>query len=108
MNVTNLATASNVPLEMLAKNQALTDEQKVAEVSRQFEAVLLKQILTEARKPVIQSECNLDSGTSKIYQDMVTQNLADSISKSGTLGLARSLQTQLIHEAIPKTISKEK
>ena len=39
-----------MPLEQLAANPHFTDQEKVAEVSRQFEAVLLRQILQETRK----------------------------------------------------------
>ena len=86
-----------VPLESLAHNQALTEEQKVEEASRQFEAVILRQILAQGRKAVIHSKYNDESTTSGIYQDMVTSQLADAISRSGSFGLARSLQTQLTH-----------
>ena len=42
--------AADVPLNELAANPHIPDSEKVAEVSRQFEAVLLRQILQEARK----------------------------------------------------------
>ena len=93
--------ASDVPIEQLAHNHALTDQQKVAEVSRQFEALLLRQIFQETQKTVIQSKYADNSTTAGIYHDMVTKQLADSISKSGTLGLAQSLQRQLTRQICP-------
>ena len=44
--------ASQLPLESLAGNPNVSDKEKVGEVSRQFEAVLLRQILQDIRKPV--------------------------------------------------------
>ena len=40
--------ASHLPLESLASNQSLTEDQKVAEASRQFEAILVRQFLAES------------------------------------------------------------
>jgi len=103
MNVSPLQNnpAADVPIEQLAHNHKLTEEQKVAEVSRQFEALLLRQILQETQKTVIQSKFADNSTTAGIYHDMVTTQLADSISKSGTLGLAQSLERQLSHQLRP-------
>ena len=83
------------PIETLAGNKALSEEEKVKEASRQFEALILRQILAQARKTVFRSSMNQDSMSAGIYQDMVTTQLADAISQSGSLGLARSLQLQL-------------
>ena len=94
-------TAPDVPLEQLAHNQTLTDQQKVAEVAQKFEAVLLRQVLQETQKTVIPSEFADNSTAAGIYGDLVTNQLADSISKSGTLGLAQSLERQLTRQLQP-------
>ncbi len=88
---------SNIPVEELAANKHLTEQQKVAEASRQFEAIMLRQILSESQKPVITSEFTDNSTSAGIYQDYVTNALADSMSKSGTLGLAKVFEQQLSH-----------
>lgn len=90
--------ASEIPLERLANNSQLSEQQKVAEVARQFEAVLLRQILENTQKPVISSAFTDNSTASGIYRGMVTAQLADSISKSGNLGLSKSLERQLTHQ----------
>jgi Rod binding domain-containing protein len=95
-------SGADIPLEMIANNRTLTQPQKVAEVSRQFEALMLRQILQETQKTVIPSSYADNSTTSGIYHDMVINQLADSISKSGTLGLAKTLEKQLGHQ-IPQT-----
>ena len=90
--------AESMPIEQLAGNKTLSQSEKIAQASRQFEAVLLRQILGAARKTVFKSKAKEDSLTSGIYQDLVTDQLADSISRSGSFGLARSLQSQLQHQ----------
>ena len=89
--------ASHVQLESLASNKALSQDQKVAEASRQFEAILLRQFLAESQKPVVQSEFTDNSTASGIYQDLITNQLADSLSRNGGIGLAKTFERQLTH-----------
>ena len=96
------AEAANIPVEDLAGSKQLTERQKIAEASRQFEAIMLRQILSESQKPVITSEFTDNSTAAGIYQDYITNTLADSISKSGNLGLAKIFEQQLSHPE-PKT-----
>jgi Rod binding domain-containing protein len=93
--------AADIPPEQLAKNSQLTEEQKTGEVARQFEAILLRKILESSQKTVIRSEFSDDSTTTSIYHDMVTNQLAESISKSGTMGLAKMLEHQLTRQLHP-------
>jgi Rod binding domain-containing protein len=99
--------ASELPLEQLAKNQHLSEEQKVAELSRQFEAVLLRQIFKDVQKTVIQSGVTPPSAGHDIYQDMVTTQLADTISKSGSFGFAHSLQHELTRQVLSQKKGEE-
>ena len=100
--------ASEIAPERLAKNSSLTDEQKIAEASRQFESILLKQILESSQKTVIKSKLSNDSTASSIYHDMVSTRLADSISKSGAFGLSQTFEQQLNrhHGPRPDGLSK--
>jgi Rod binding domain-containing protein len=93
--------ASQLSLESLAGNKNISDQDKVAEVSRQFEAVLLRQIMQDIRKPVL-GKPDGDPTVSGIYGDMINNQLADSISHSGSFGLAKSLTTQLAHQVLPQ------
>ena len=104
MNISPLSSAglvdtANIPVEDLAGNQHLNQNQKIAEASRQFEAIMLRQILSEAQKPVFTSEFTDNSTAAGIYQDLITNSLADSMSKSGTLGMAKIFEQQLSHPA---------
>jgi Rod binding domain-containing protein len=93
--------AADIPLEQLAGSGKVSDREKVGEVSRQFEAVLLRQILQETRKSSVTSTSSADASTSGIYDDMINNQLADCISRSGSVGLAKSLEGQLAHQVLP-------
>src|SRR5262249_37727976 len=93
--------AADIAPEKLSGNSQLTDKEKMGEVARQFEAILLRQILESSQKPVIRSKFTDQSTAASIYRDQVTSQLADSISKSGTLGLARTLEPQITHQVHP-------
>jgi Rod binding domain-containing protein len=98
MNVSAVQlSAAEVPLESLAANRHLSEQQKISVASRQFEALLLKQILAETQKPVVQSEFTDNSTAAGIYQDMISSQLANSLSKSDAIGLARTFEQQLTH-----------
>jgi peptidoglycan hydrolase FlgJ len=69
---------------------AKDDPAKLAKASRQFESILVRQFLSESMKPL------LESGPSgQVYGYLLTDSLAESISKGGGLGLSHVLQTQL-------------
>jgi Rod binding domain-containing protein len=87
--------AEDIAPERLAGNSRLTQDQKITEASRQFESILVKQILSDSQKTVIKSEFSDDSTPAGIYQDLVTKTLADNISKSGAFGLAKTFEQQL-------------
>ncbi len=100
--------AADVPVEDLARNQNVSEEEKIHELCRQFEAVLLRQILNDAQKTVIKSDLAPKSAAHDIYQDMAVNQLADGISKSGSFGFARSLEQELTRQVVHhKASSKE-
>ena len=99
---TSKISAADMPLDRVASSKSLSEAAKVKEVSRQFEAILLRQVLGEARKSASFSEGEENSAVNSIYNDMVTDQLAESISRSGSFGLATSLQGQLIRQTVPK------
>lgn len=101
MNISALQShvrAADLPLEKLANNPQVNEKEKTAEATRQFEAVLLRQILTDATKTLFKSSANPESSSDGIYQDMITNNLADQMSRAGGFGLSRVLSKQLQHE----------
>lgn len=91
--------ASDLPFEKLAGNKSVSESDKVQEACRQFEAVLMRQILQEARKTVISSG-ESESSSKGIYDDMINNQMADSMTRSGGIGLAKSLQAQMVHQTL--------
>lgn len=101
MNISALpdhVKAADVPLDQLASNPKLSEREKTAEACRQFEAVLLRQILGEARKNVLAPSASSNSSVTGIYEDMINNQMADSISRSGSFGLAKNLESQLARQ----------
>lgn len=90
---------ADLPLEKLATSKALSEGEKTSEMTRQFEAVLLRQILNEAQKPAFKSKYAATGVSSSIYQDLMVNQLADRISSSRTVGLAQELETQVSRQS---------
>jgi Rod binding domain-containing protein len=98
MSIAALQSSNDVggqSIESLARNPTVSEKDKLRRATQEFEAYLLRTYLAEARKPVVSSKCNPDSGSSDIYQSLITGQLADGISRSGTLGLSTLLQQQI-------------
>jgi Rod binding domain-containing protein len=95
--------ASELPLDKVVRSSVLSEPEKVAAASRAFEAILLRQVLETAQKPVFQSKLMGNSTSDSIYRDLITNQLADSISKSGALGLSKSIEPQLTRQTKHKT-----
>jgi Rod binding domain-containing protein len=93
--------AANLGLDRLAASTQVSESEKVAEVSRAFEAVLLRQILSESQRPIFQSSSAGNSSVDGIYRDMVVNQMADDISKSGSFGLGKSLARELQRQSGP-------
>ena len=93
------AIPAQLQLDSLAVNKNVSDAQKINEVSRQFEAVLMRQILSDIRKPILDKSQG-DPTANGIYNDMINNQMAQSIEQGGGLGLASSLSTQLSHQVL--------
>ena len=92
----NTMSANHLAIEHLAQNNKLTEAEKIGEVARHFEAILLRQFLNEATKPLMSGDEGMNSAQKSIYQDMITNTLADTISKSGQFGLSQVFRQQLM------------
>ena len=85
---------ANAPgADLLSPTQSVaaadSDGDKSAQAARQFEAILVRQILSESMK-------NLTEGSSgQIYGYFVTDSLANAVTKAGGIGLTSILQAQL-------------
>ncbi|MGC4072519.1 MAG: rod-binding protein [Nibricoccus sp.] len=88
------------------KSRATTpaDVKKAAE---QFEAIIMRQLLAPSIEPIMSGGMggNGASGTSGggVYAQMLTEVLADSLSKAGGLGLGKMLQKEFTARTEPVT-----
>ncbi len=80
---------------LVQKGTGASERAERAEACRQFEALLLRQILGQARRPVLNPKSESGGTAGSIYRDMITERLSDSMSQGGGIGLARSLEQQL-------------
>ena len=98
-----LASASD--LGRLANHTHLKEEEKVEAVAREFEVMLVKQVLKSAQQPMTDSGSTLfpTQGTGAIYGDMMVDTMAGSIGRAGQLGLARMFQQQLASQPTGET-----
>lgn len=71
-----------------------SEQDRLAAASAEFEAVLLRQYLTEALKPMTKGGEML-GGNNAVYGYMITDALANGLSKSGVFGFSNLMQAQL-------------
>ena len=73
------------------------------EVARQFEAILVRQMLSESMKPLLEN-----GKAGQAYSYFLTDALAEGITKGGGLGLRSVLETQLrMREGVSSSPSSE-
>ena len=85
---------SSMLMEM-AHSKHATEEQKTAAGSQQFEAVLVKQFLNEALKPMFQGVFNENDNAHRLYRHFFTDAISESIASGGGFGISTLLQQQL-------------
>lgn len=87
MNIQPISSATQAATAAGATASAKPD--KTAEAAQNFEAILLRQFLSESMKSLLQG----GSG-GQVYGYLLTDTLAGSMAKAGGLGLASILQAQ--------------
>lgn len=87
-----------------AEKRAQTPED-IKKAAGQFEAIILRQLLTPAIEPLMSGGLagggGAASGGGGVYGYMLTDTLADSLSKGGGLGLTQMLSRQLTPRGFP-------
>ena len=82
-----------------APSSAPPSAPQIRAAARQFEAIILRQLLTPAIEPLMSHGLAGDSagnaGGGGVYGYLVTDVLANSLSQGGGLGLSRMLEKQL-------------
>ena len=103
--VASSTTAPATPFSSVLDKQSAedSDQAKIEASCRQFEGIMVKQILTASKLPFVGGGKG-GGAVGAIYNDLVTQNLADQITQGGGIGLASALQTQLSRQS--KAVAK--
>ena len=99
MAAVSLRNADHVELERIASNSQLSEAEKLVVATRHFEAILARQFLNNAYKPLFKSDIMGDDASSQIYRDMVVKQAGDAIGKTGAFGIASSLQGHLMNQS---------
>lgn len=89
-------------LEAMVHNKHVDEEAKLKEVSIQFEGLMLRQFLKESLGKSLTSK--MPGGD--IYQGVILDQLADSLSRSNQLGLAEVYESQLQTLAASKKLEE--
>lgn len=88
---------SNMDLAQLANDSQLNEADKLEAAAKEFEVMLVKQVLKSAQQPLTESGSTFfpTHGTGAMYGDMMIDTLSGSVGRAGQLGLARLFQQQL-------------
>ena len=92
----------------MAHSKSISEKQRNAAVSQQFEAVLVKQFLKEALKPMFKGVFNEDGGAHRMYRHFFTDAISESIATGGGFGVSNILQQQLNRQVGESSTEHEK
>ena len=81
----------NAPLGMPDK----LDDAKLEAATKGFEAIFLRQFLSQSLKPLLHDTPGSQTTGSGIYQSMISEVLADNLAQSEKFGFSSMLQIQL-------------
>lgn len=89
-------TSATAAAGTLAGSGGATNAQ-IKAAAQQFEAILVRQMLGEARKTDFGNTLLSNEGMNT-FRDMQDSNVADTIAKRGTLGFAKMIAAQLARQ----------
>jgi Rod binding domain-containing protein len=85
------------PHATMRRLETQSPEKQAAYAAKQFEAVLLRQFLKDALKPAMKGLSGGDEMPGKgVYEGMIVDAFAQSLSDGGGFGFANALQAQLM------------
>ncbi|MFT4692362.1 MAG: Rod binding domain-containing protein [Limisphaerales bacterium] len=100
MNVHSTPSLANPVGHDLEAVRKMPQAEAIKTISREFEAIFLREILRNSQKTVIESGLTKQDGATGIYQDMMVEQLANGMKESGGFGLAESLERQLNNQFV--------
>jgi peptidoglycan hydrolase FlgJ len=98
--ISNIGSAVNA-VHDLEKAEYKKQKDRVTKATQEFEGVFIGMMLKQMRKSMAGENALFgNSSEAKVYQDMVDDKLAESMSHSGTFGLARAMARSM-ERALP-------
>jgi Rod binding domain-containing protein len=97
---TSATWGAQTDLDRVALNTNLTENQKIGELAKEFEAMLFKQVLKGMKESFGGSSMFPSSGPHSIYGDMMIDTLAQSVSHAGQIGFAKTFTNQMTHPPV--------
>lgn len=91
-------TGSSWKEQMLTKNTSRSEQ--MDQLGSEFEGILLRQFLDEALKPMDPENGYFGSGSTPMYEQLIKDSLASSITQAGSLGFSSVLQAQLFPQEL--------
>ena len=91
-----IGQADKVDLARVASNTNLSESEKIIVAAKRFEALLARQILNDAYKPILAEGMGMSGVSSEIYRDMIVNQLGDAVGKSGAFGISTAVHSQLV------------
>ncbi len=91
-------TGSSWKEQMLTKGTS--QDEQMQQLGAEFEGILLRQFLDNALKPMDPENGYFGSGSTPMYEHLIKDSLASSITKSGSLGFSSVLQAQLFPQEL--------
>lgn len=82
-------------LEALVNNDAVSTQQKLKEVSVQFESIMLREYLNTSLKPLLKSQMGEGASGSHVYEGMIIDHMADTLARSGQFGVADAFYQEM-------------
>jgi flagellar protein FlgJ len=94
-----MSTISTSPVSSTATETTSTsaNSAQIKQAAQKFESMLLRQMLSEARKVDFGNTLFTNEGT-KTFREMQDSNFADTVAKRGTLGFAKMIEAQLTRQ----------
>jgi len=89
-----LVTSTTAPATSLAP-QAKDPREQLAAAAKQFEAIFVRQMLSEARKTSFDSDGLFSSGGMDTFRQMQDERFAAIASERGSFGLAKMIEARL-------------
>ena len=90
----NPVSAPSLPLGTLPQSHG-TQRDQLAQAARQFEAIFVRQMLSEARKSNLGGDSLLGGQGLDTFRQMQDDRFADLAADTGAFGLAKMIEAQL-------------